>query len=201
VTRAQKQRPLPGPTLDAEGSAALREKILQELEALSAADDVTIWAGRILKQKNMLESADSSAVERAFEAKIATLISAGLGEDEPVGRQHAVAAQVNTPGLQSADARAARPPLVKTVRRRDKKHLRFVCTQPCLVCGRVPSEPHHLRFAEPRALGRKVSDEFTVPLCRAHHRELHNRGNERAWWDALKIDPAPVAQQLWAETR
>ena len=55
-------------------------------------------------------------------------------------------------------------------RRRDKSHLRFVASQPCLVCGRHPSDPHHLRFAQPRALGVKVSDEFTVPLCRGHHR-------------------------------
>ena len=40
------------------------------------------------------------------------------------------------------------------------------------------SDPHHLRFAQPRALGLKVSDEFTVPLCRGHHRELHRAGNE-----------------------
>ena len=60
---------------------------------------------------------------------------------------------------------------------------------------------HHLRFTEPRALGRKVSDEFTVPLCRIQHREVHDRGDERAWWDALKIDPRPIAQELWTDTR
>jgi hypothetical protein len=38
-----------------------------------------------------------------------------------------------------------------------------------------PSDPHHLRFAQPRALGLKVSDEFTVPLCRDHHRQVHPR--------------------------
>ena len=36
-----------------------------------------------------------------------------------------------------------------------------------------PTEAHHIRFAQPRALGRKVSDEYTVPVCRLHHRELH----------------------------
>ena len=73
-------------------------------------------------------------------------------------------------------------------RRRDKSHLRFVASQPCLVCGRQPSDPHHLRFAQLRALGVKVSDEFTVPLCRGHHRQLHQAGNEIAWWEGLKID-------------
>jgi len=53
--------------------------------------------------------------------------------------------------------------------------------RPCLICGRQPSDPHHLRFAQPRALGRKVSDEFIVPLCRAHHREVHRCSDEVGW--------------------
>ena len=70
-------------------------------------------------------------------------------------------------------------------RLRDKAHLKFVASQPCLVCGRQPSDPHHLRFAQPRAIGLKVSDEFTVPLCRGHHRQVHQTGNEVAWWEML----------------
>ena len=85
-------------------------------------------------------------------------------------------------------------------RRRDKSHLRYVASQPCLVCGRQPSDPHHLRFAQPRALGIKVSDEFTVPLCRGHHRQLHHAGNEVVWWDGQKIDALKLARQLWEET-
>jgi hypothetical protein len=46
-----------------------------------------------------------------------------------------------------------------------------------------------------------VSDEFTVPVCRVHHRELHRSGNEAAWWERLKIDPLPVALKLWQQTR
>src|SRR4029078_11706441 len=78
--------------------------------------------------------------------------------------------------------------LAEPKRRRDKSHLRFVASQPCLVCGRHPSDPHHLRFAQPRALGVKVSDEFTVPLCRGHHRQLHQMGDEIAWWKNLNVD-------------
>ena len=85
-------------------------------------------------------------------------------------------------------------------RLRDKAHLRFVATQPCLVCGRQPSDPHHLRFAQPRALGLKVSDEFTVPLCRIHHRQLHQAGNEVVWWENLKINALPIAKGLWDQT-
>jgi hypothetical protein len=85
-------------------------------------------------------------------------------------------------------------------RLRDKSHLKFVASQPCLVCGRQPSDPHHLRFAQPRALGLKVSDEFTVPLCRGHHRQLHQAGNEVVWWEDLKIKPMDIAKALWEQS-
>ena len=85
----------------------------------------------------------------------------------------------------------------KTIRLRDKDHRKFVATQPCIVCGRTPADAHHLRFAQPRALGRKVSDEFTVPVCRLHHRELHRHGDEAAWWQGTNIDPLRVALKLW----
>jgi hypothetical protein len=84
---------------------------------------------------------------------------------------------------------------------RDKEHRKFVSAQACLVCGRQPSDSHHLRSAQPRALSRKVSDEFTVPLCRIHHREVHRAGDEGAWWDKFGIDPYFVAAALWAQTR
>jgi hypothetical protein len=86
-------------------------------------------------------------------------------------------------------------------RLRDKDHLRHVASQPCVLCGTVPADAHHVRFAQPKAFGRKVSDEFTVPLCRTHHRELHHVGNERAWWHDMGIDPLPVARRLWGESR
>jgi hypothetical protein len=85
-------------------------------------------------------------------------------------------------------------------RLRDKAHLKFVASQPCLVCGRNPSDPHHLRFAQPRAIGLKVSDEFTVPLCRGHHRELHQAGNEEIWWQGRRIDALQFATAFWKET-
>ena len=89
----------------------------------------------------------------------------------------------------------------KLRRFRDKEHLRFVSAQACTVCGRQPCEPHHIRFAQPRAMSRKVSDEFTVPLCRVHHREFHRRGDEAAWWAEFGIDPMPIALRLWQQTR
>jgi hypothetical protein len=101
---------------------------------------------------------------------------------------------------QNQNAEAMVNPLRKPTRRRNKAHLAFVAAQPCLVCRRLPCDAHHLRFAEPRALGRKVSDEFTVPLCREHHHQLHRNGNEMAWWANLRIAPIEVARELWAAT-
>ena len=83
---------------------------------------------------------------------------------------------------------------------RDRAHLNFVATQPCLICGRQPCDPHHLRFAQPRAIGMKVSDEFTVPLCRGHHRQLHQAGNEVAWWEEQKINALEVARGFWEKS-
>ena len=106
-----------------------------------------------------------------------------------------------SPGLVPGQIDKSLLTIAEPKRLRDKAHLRFVASQPCLVCGRQPSDPHHLRFAQPRALGLKVSDEFTVPLCRGHHRQLHQAGNEVAWWENLKINALPIAKGLWEQTR
>jgi len=66
---------------------------------------------------------------------------------------------------------------------------------------RSPADAHHLRFTQPRAMGRKVSDEFTVPLCRAHHRDNHRFGDEVAWWERRSIDPIATSRALWVSTR
>ena len=105
-----------------------------------------------------------------------------------------------TPGLFPAQIDKSVLTIAEPKRLRDKAHLRFVASQPCLVCGRQPSDPHHLRFAQPRALGLKVSDEFTVPLCRSHHREIHRYGDEAAWWSKHRLDPLIVASTLWRQT-
>jgi len=86
-------------------------------------------------------------------------------------------------------------------RYRDKAHLKIVASHPCLVCGRSPADAHHLRFTQPQAMGRKVSDEFTVPLCRTHHRENHSFGDEAAWWGRQAIDPVETSRKLWVSTR
>ena len=102
----------------------------------------------------------------------------------------------------SAPSRPATKPLPSPNKRiRDKEHLRFVASQSCLICGRSPTHAHHILFAQPRAMSRKVSDEWTVPLCYLHHRSLHDHGNEQEWWKQNKVDPIKEAEPLWLRTR
>lgn len=70
---------------------------------------------------------------------------------------------------------------LKPRRCRDKDHVRFLIRYRAPYADANPCEAHHLLLAQPRALGRKVSDEFTISLCQIHHRELHSVGNERFW--------------------
>ena len=92
-------------------------------------------------------------------------------------------------------------PISAPRRIRDKKHLRHVAFQPCLICGRSPGHAHHLRFAQPRAIGRKVSDEWVVPLCATHHRALHTMGDEEKWWKECGVAPIVHAERLWFDSR
>ena len=132
----------------------------------------------------------------AFQARIGRLQTIP-DEDLPPAEQDAWAA------TQEIRSRIDKSVLAIPVARRlrDKTHLRFVAKQPCLVCGRQPCDPHHLRIAQSRGLSLKVSDEFTVPLCRAHHRELHSAGKETDWWSKMGIEPLGVARGLWLGTR
>jgi DNA recombination protein Rad52 len=84
---------------------------------------------------------------------------------------------------------------------RDKPHLEFVASEPCLVCDRKPCHAHHVRFAQPRAMGMKVGDEWAVPLCFTHHRLLHEAGNEADWWAKHRLYPLKSAERLWRDSR
>jgi hypothetical protein len=197
------------PVLAPVQSAALRDRLIAELEALQSTEEATAWALQSLPTKNTLTAADAEAVESGFLAKLAA-----LGDERPAdGQRDAVPSlagaqrghpnpEAEAPSVaatEDAGAGGGRP-AGRTLRLRDKDHLQFVSKRPCVVCGREPSDAHHLRFAQPRALGRKVSDEFTVPVCRLHHRELHRHGDEAAWWTGVKIDPVPIALALWRST-
>ena len=189
------------------------------MAAINSEDEAAGWAHRNLPAKNTLTAADAKMVEQRFQARLSTIsaeISDALTPPQALrvatpDQSDVVAEKQNGPDAGPSHKGSTRAKkqsrqdvvgaLGKTVRLRDKDHRKFVLRQPCLVCGRVPSDPHHLTFTQPRALGRRVSDEFTVPVCRIHHRELHRSGDETAWWRLLNIDPLPVALKLWQQSR
>jgi hypothetical protein len=185
------------PILAAEPSAQLRDRLLGELSGLQSSDEAASWANRSLPAKNTLIVADALLIEDAFRIKMAVMEEAHPGEPPEATQNPNPATAATQKSSSNGRCRIA----AKTIRLRDKDHRKFVASQPCLVCGRSPADAHHLRFAQPRALGRKVSDEFTVPVCRVHHRELHRHGDEAAWWQKTKIDPLPIARRLWQHAR
>jgi ERF superfamily len=207
VSDGRRRVPITSPILTPDQSALQRDRLLAELGAVQSSEEAAGWAERSLKTKHSLTAADAQIVETAFRTKMTAVgdepipelaeAAPSLAEAEPTR-----APDTPKPAVCSNEPQARRGRVAaKTIRLRDKNHRRYVSTQPCLVCGRSPADPHHLRFAQPRAFGRKVSDEFTVPLCRVHHRELHRHGAEIAWWQSVKIDPLPLAKQLWQHAR
>jgi hypothetical protein len=201
---------VPRPILGAAPSAALRDRLVGELKTIASGDDAALWAHQILGDKNRLIDADARLLEDAFQARLTALESAAdLGNaalpPAAPALQPSSSVELRTQELARKTPRAGGVDKSQLIhpeprRFRDKEHVKFVAKQPCLVCGRRPSDAHHLRFAQHRALGRKVSDEFTVPLCRGHHREVHGCGDEAAWWLKSGIDPTAPARALWLET-
>jgi hypothetical protein len=193
AARGRADKSLPSslhPDLSVILSASLRAELCHEIEGLSTADDAALWAQRRLKAKNQLSAAEAVAVEQAFAAKLAKMPTQNA---QTAGDKSF--AKTGTPQIDKSVLVFPEPRRI-----RDRDHIRQVMRQPCLVCGRRPSDPHHLRFAQSRALSRKVSDEFTVPLCRTHHREIHRCGDEGRWWQNGGIDPLAAARTLWLET-
>jgi ERF superfamily len=193
--------PLLRSMLEASASATQCEQLLAELERIDSAEGAAIWAKNSMARKNELTATDASRIEVAFHAKLSVLekeIDFSNMTTEPPKEPELV-----TPGRHRRTVPIAKSALlIQEPRRiRDKEHLRYVAQQPCVICGRMPSDPHHLRFTQLRALGRKNSDEFTVPVCRGHHREVHGVGDEAQWWSNKGIDALSLAQRLWATTR
>lgn len=198
------------PVLEAEGSQAVRDELVKQIVVLDTAEAAIEWASQGLSIKNTLSAEDASIVEVAFRERMRALEPESFPPTptppDPLGAIAETASQLEEESSTKLPERADERPFahaisVKIHRIRDRDHRRFISRQPCTVCGRQPCETHHLRFAQPRALGRRVSDEFTVPLCRVHHRELHRQGDERLWWTRFNIDPMPIALKLWYHTR
>jgi hypothetical protein len=196
------------PILEAEASAQLRDRLIAETRALSSSDDAAIWAHKILADKNTLIPEDAQVLEEAFQAKLEAIAVDGADPSKAEERvpapptPHEPNEMVAKPKSRRRSGTVDKSVLAMPEPRRvrDRDHVRFVTQRPCIICGRQPADAHHLSFAQSRALGRKASDEFTVPLCRGHHREVHRCGDEAAWWRNASIDPTTAARSLWLES-
>src|SRR6516225_7455245 len=165
-----KPRAEPSPVIGDSGlrrklSAVLRDQLLRHVGNLSSAEGAAVWARRILPAKNTLHEADARQVEEAFQAKLTAIngrsndASGSDRHDEPQSQPtHGDVAPATSAAASHAQESTDKSELAHPEPRRvrDKDHLRFVSTQPCLICGRTPADPHRLRFAQSRALGRKV---------------------------------------------
>jgi hypothetical protein len=148
--------------------------------------------------KNSLTAIDAERVEQAFQALLTRFTAAAEPSIEPMGPAARPDQKRKRRRASVIDKSVLALPAPRRIR--DREHVRSVAKQACLVCGRRPADAHHLRFAQSPALGRKVSDEFTVPLCRGHHREVHRCGDEIAWWTKTGIDPSAAARVFWQKT-
>jgi hypothetical protein len=195
------------PVLGPDASTELRGRLLGEINELTSGDEAALWAHRSLTEKNKLTGADALRVEEAFQARLGGFAAPAANKLQTPSEVEERSTTHGPRPIKRLKPKSRPKVIDKSVlalpeprRVRDREHVRFVAQQPCLVCGRTPSDPHHLRFAQSSALGRKVSDEFTVPLCRGHHREVHRCGDETAWWQKVGINPSTAARALWVET-
>jgi hypothetical protein len=223
--RRNPERAALAPLLPPDQSAAVRERLLGEIGSLGSGDAAASWARDRITAKNGLTAADAKVVEAKFEQKLEDLtreedrfssppLPAPTAPTNPGDAQTAAAPAITTAAavLPQESTPPAAPETATRIeevniltskprRHRSKEHLRFVAKQACVVCGRKHSDPHHLSFMQPRAMGRKVSDEFVVPLCRIHHRAVHRVSDEQVWWTQQGVDPVAVARNLWSSTR
>ncbi len=110
------------------------------------------------------DQADFRDAELAIEALERVIVRASEGSEEAQGVVEGIRqSMVGLMLLAGGSKRTAR----------SRAYLEFVASCGCFVCGR-PAEPHHALGQ--RGTGIKPSDFGCVPLCRLHHRQLHQSG-------------------------
>jgi hypothetical protein len=104
-------------------------------------------------------------LEDAFEQKVAGLSPAQVATPAADAGACSPASPTHQEPRLSDSSDYANPPAHQTTsidksvltisiprRYRNREHLRYVTSLPCLFCTRKPSDAHHLRFVQPRAL-------------------------------------------------
>lgn len=171
------------------GDDSFTSEALRQIDRLESLDDVYAFWSRNLQSLAHLRQRTGGD-----HSEIAQRISDTLKQR---------ARDVSRSLVENTNGHVAQSYLIpKEKRIRDREHLAFVANEPCLICGRRPAQAHHLRFAQPRAMALKVSDEYTVPLCITHHDQLHRSGDERAFWVRHGFcNPLEHAERYWRASR
>ena len=208
------------PMLNVDESAAQRDQLIADLAQLRSLDEAADWVHKNMPAKNALTAADADLVGVAFRDRLVVIdLEISALENRPHLAGANGGTELNEQLLESEGAPSLgflEGPGVGSMVPRDPpegcergvagKTIRL--QRALQICGDAGlhylwpdaerSAPHSLC---PRALGRKVSDEYTVPVCRLHHRELHRYGDEASWWAITSIDPLPIALELWKRSR
>ena len=181
-------------------SNALRDRLVA---GLKSADEAADWVHENLPTKNTLAVADAETVEASFRERS----SRSREDSQAPGYRRLLTTQAPHTCRNKAKPSAVRRRLL---RQRQSSDTNAPLRRPCVCAARstadssprnpassVAARPSkHITLASPH-LGRKVSDEYTVPVCRVHHRDLYGYGDEASWWVGIGIDPLPIALELW----
>src|SRR5262249_41864025 len=127
------------PRLQPGESAALRERLIVEVDGLNTAEDAATWAHRVLSTKDTLTAADAECVEKAFQKRLTVIGAKGphVTAPEPP-RSHRARKKRGRRQQTSIDKTVLALPAPRRIRDRD--HVKSVAKQPCLVCGRRPAD-------------------------------------------------------------
>lgn len=79
---------------------------------------------------------------------------------------------------------------------RDKKHLQFIRSLPCLRCNKMQCQAAHIRYTSGGGTGIKPDDDCTVPLCYECH-ALQHRIGEVSFYNNLTEKALECAKYLY----
>lgn len=103
--------------------------------------------------------------------------------------------------MSSADIQEQGVDFFRNANLRWPEHLARVRLLPCCLCLIYSRdvEAHHLCISDERGVGLKASDKWAVPLCRAHHNEVHTHGTRHhgEWFYENGVDDVQLATALW----
>ncbi|MDJ0514387.1 MAG: Rad52/Rad22 family DNA repair protein [Methyloceanibacter sp.] len=188
----------PNAFIEALRNAMTKAPDIESLFALWEANvDEVRLLNRVLRQDHLTKSGIApQLVEHLKRCAVALAAPPGVASDGNTAPKSKLGNGGGRPKIDKSALSIGAPKRI-----RSKEHLKFVASQPCVICGRKPCHAHHLRHAQSRGLSLKVSDEFTVPLCAIHHNGVHRFGKEETWWRERNLDPLSIARSLWEESQ